>query len=280
MKATSKKNKVLISVCFLILLGICIIWIFPMIWALLTAFQSENEIQRMDFHILPVEFTFENYTKLFHNDSSPVLRWFLNSMVIALGHMGLVVVIVALAGYGFTRLQFKGRDPLFLVLMATMMFPSVMNLIPNFKIVDSLGWTNTYLAVIVPGAAGVTNVFLVRQFMLGIPKELDEAAYVDGANHWQVFRNIILPNAKPVLMVVALFSFTGAWNDFLWPSIVMRDVDMLPITPGLQLLQGQYMTYPGIAMAGAILAIIPTFILYLFAQKKFMESMSLGSGIK
>ncbi|MDE5717364.1 MAG: carbohydrate ABC transporter permease [Lachnospiraceae bacterium] len=280
MKATSKKNKVLISVCFLILLGICIIWIFPMIWALLTAFQSENEIQRMDFHILPVEFTFENYAKLFHNDSSPVLRWFLNSMVIALGHMGLVVVIVALAGYGFTRLQFKGRDPLFLVLMATMMFPSVMNLIPNFKIVDSLGWTNTYLAVIVPGAAGVTNVFLVRQFMLGIPKELDEAAYVDGANHWQVFRNIILPNAKPVLMVVALFSFTGAWNDFLWPSIVMRDVDMLPITPGLQLLQGQYMTYPGIAMAGAILAIIPTFILYLFAQKKFMESMSLGSGIK
>ncbi len=280
MKTNSNKRKVLITVCFIILLAICIIWIFPMIWALLTAFQSENEIQRMDFHILPVEFTFENYAKLFHNDSSPVLRWFANSLVIALGHMGLVVVIVSLAGYGFTRLRFKGRDTLFLILMATMMFPSVMNLIPNFKIVDSLGWTNTYLAVIIPGAAGVTNVFLVRQFMLGIPKELDEAAYVDGANHWQVFWNIIPPNSKPVLMVVALFSFTGAWNDFLWPSIVMRDVDMLPITPGLQLLQGQYMTYPGIAMAGAILAIIPTFVLYLFAQKKFMESMSLGSGIK
>ncbi len=280
MKTNSNKRKVLITVCFIILLAICIIWIFPMIWALLTAFQSENEIQRMDFHILPVEFTFENYAKLFHNDSSPVLRWFANSLVIALGHMGLVVVIVSLAGYGFTRLHFKGRDTLFLILMATMMFPSVMNLIPNFKIVDSLGWTNTYLAVIIPGAAGVINVFLVRQFMLGIPKELDEAAYVDGANHWQVFWNIIPPNSKPVLMVVALFSFTGAWNDFLWPSIVMRDVDMLPITPGLQLLQGQYMTYPGIAMAGAILAIIPTFVLYLFAQKKFMESMSLGSGIK
>lgn len=280
MKTNSKKSRVLITVCFMILLVICIIWIFPMIWALLTAFQSENEIQKMDFHILPVEFTFENYARLFHNDSSPVLRWFANSLAIALGHMGLVLVIVALAGYGFTRLHFKGRDTLFLILMATMMFPSVMNLIPNFKIVDSLGWTNTYLAVIIPGAAGVTNVFLVRQFMLGIPKELDEAAYVDGANHWQVFWNIILPNSKPVLMVVALFSFTGAWNDFLWPSIVMRDVDMLPITPGLQLLQGQYMTYPGIAMAGAILAIIPTFVLYLFAQKKFMESMSLGSGIK
>ena len=136
MKTNSNKRKVLITVCFIILLAICIIWIFPMIWALLTAFQSENEIQRMDFHILPVEFTFENYAKLFHNDSSPVLRWFANSLVIALGHMGLVVVIVSLAGYGFTRLHFKGRDTLFLILMATMMFPSVMNLIPNFKIVD------------------------------------------------------------------------------------------------------------------------------------------------
>lgn len=276
----SKKKTVLLAVCFVILLLICIAWLFPMIWAVFTAFQSENEIQRMDFHIIPAEFTFDNYLKLFSNDSSPVLRWFVNSMIISLGHMALVVVIVSLAGYGFTRLHFKGRDTLFLILMATMMFPSVMNLIPNFKIVDSLGWTNTYLAVIVPGAAGVTNVFLVRQFMLSIPKELDEAAYVDGANHWQVFTNIIFPNAKPVLMVVALFAFTGAWNDFLWPSIVMSDVDMLPITPGLQLLQGQYMTYPGIAMAGAILAIIPTFVLYLFAQGKFMESMSLGSGIK
>lgn len=280
MNTKSNKKKILLTVCFLILLTICIVCIFPMIWAVLTSFQSENEIQKMDFHIFPAEFTFENYSKLFNNDSSPVLRWFLNSLAVALGHMSLVVVITALAGYGFTRLQFKGRDTLFLILMATMMFPSVMNLIPNFKIVDSLGWTNTYLAVIVPGAAGVTNVFLVRQFMLGIPKELDEAAYVDGANHWKVFWHVILPNSKPVLMVVALFSFTGAWNDFLWPSIVMSDVEMLPITPGLQLLQGQYMTYPGIAMAGAVLAIIPTFILYLFAQGKFMESMSLGSGIK
>ncbi|MBQ1310344.1 MAG: carbohydrate ABC transporter permease [Blautia sp.] len=164
--------------------------------------------------------------------------------------------------------------------MGTMMFPSVMNLIPNFKIVDTLGWTNTYLAVIVPGAAGVSNIFLVRQFMLGIPKELDESAYVDGANKWQVFWNIILPNTKPVLTVVALFSFTGAWNDFLWPSLVMSDIEMLPITPGLQLLQGQYMTYPGIAAAGALLALIPTFVLYLFAQDKFMASLSLSSGIK
>ncbi|MCR4694306.1 MAG: carbohydrate ABC transporter permease [Pseudobutyrivibrio sp.] len=280
MKSKSRNKKIILTLAFVILAVICVLWLFPMIWAIFTAFQSETEIQKMDFHIIPVDFTWENYFKLFNNDSSPVLRWFLNSLVVATGHMCLVLVVVSLAGYGFTRLDFKGRDGLFLLLMATMMFPSVMSLIPNFKIVDAFGWTNTYLAVIVPGAAGVTNVFLVRQFMMAIPRELDEAAKVDGANHWQIFRHIILPNSKPVLMVVGLFSFTGAWNDFLWPSIVMSDVEMLPITPGLQLLQGQYMTYPGIAMAGAIMAIIPTFVLYLFAQDKFMQSMSLGSGIK
>lgn len=160
------------------------------------------------------------------------------------------------------------------------MFPGVVNLIPNFKIVDTLGWTNTFLAVIVPGAAGVYNIFLVRQFILGIPKELDESAVIDGANEFQIFYHIILPLIKPVLTVVALFSFTGSWNDFLWPSIVINDIDKLPITPGLQLLQGQYMTYPGIGTAGAFLALIPTFLLYSVAQKSFMASMSLQSGIK
>lgn len=116
--------------------------------------------------------------------------------------------------------------------------------------------------------------------MMNIPKESDESAFVDGANRWQVFWYIVLPNCKPVLTVVALFSFTGSWNDFLWPSIVMSDVDMLPITPGLQFLQGQYLTYPGIGSAGALLALMPTFILFLAVQDKFMQSMSLNSGIK
>lgn len=276
-----KKNKNTVQIIVLIILIlVCILWMFPIVWAVLTSFKSEHEIQTTGFHMIPIEWTLDNYRKLFGNDSSPVLRWFLNSLIISLGHMALVVVVVSLAGYGYTRLHFKGRDTLFMLLLATMMFPSIMNLIPNYKIVDALGWLNTYLAVIVPGAAGVTNIFLVRQFMKAIPKELDESAYVDGANHWQVFLYIILPNSKPVLTVIALFSFTGAWNDFLWPSIVMSDIDMLPITPGLQLLQGQYMTYPGIGTAGAILAILPTFILYIFAQDKFMASMSLGSGIK
>ncbi len=267
--------------CFIMLAAVSMIWMFPVLWAVLTSFKSEYEIQGSGFHLIPKEWTLENYLKLIvDNDSTPVFKWFLNSLIIAVGHMLLVLVIVSLAAYGFTRLQFRFRNQLFAVLLSTMMLPSVINLIPNFKIVDSLGWTNTFLAVIVPGAASVYNLFLVKQFMDGIPKELDESALVDGANRFQIFWHLILPLSRPVLTVVALFSFTGSWNDFLWPSIVMTDIDRLPITPGLQLLQGQYMTYPGIGTAGAILALLPTFLLYLVAQKNFMQSMSLNSGIK
>lgn len=252
-----------------------------MLWAILTSFKPEMEIQSMGFHMWPREWTLDNYKQLLDsNESSPVLRWFMNSLIIALGHMMLVLVIVSFAAFGYTRLKFRYRDKLFGFLLVTMMLPGVLNLIPNFKIVDSFGWTNTFLAVIVPGAASVYNLFLVKQFMDGIPKELDESAVVDGANRFQIFWHIILPLSRPVLTVVALFSFTGAWNDFLWPSIVMNDIDKLPITPGLQLLQGQYMTYPGVGTAGAILALIPTFLLYLIAQKSFMQSMALNSGIK
>lgn len=268
-------------VCFVMLAAVSIVWMFPVLWAVLTSFKSEYEIQGSGFHLIPREWTLENYLQLIvDNESSPVFQWFLNSLVIAVGHMLLVLVIVSLAAYGFTRLKFKFRDQIFSILLVTMMLPSVINLIPNFKIVDTLGWTNTVLAVIVPGAASVYNLFLVKQFMDAIPKELDESAVVDGANRLQIFWHIILPLSRPVLTVVALFSFTGSWNDFLWPSIVMTDVDKLPITPGLQLLQGQYMTYPGVGTAGAVLALIPTFLLYLVAQKSFMQSMSLNSGIK
>lgn len=275
-----KEHRMIKIVSFTILAVVCILWVFPMIWAVLTSFKTDTEIQTTGFSLIPKEWTLDNYKQLMDSDSSPVMSWFLNSLIISASHVVLVLIVVSMSAYGYTRLKFKGREIIFGCLLGTMMFPSVMNLIPNFKIVDILGWTNTFLAVIVPGAASVYNVFLVKQFMDGIPKELDESAVVDGANKFQIFWHIILPLSRPILTVVALFSFTGSWNDFLWPSIVMSDIDKLPITPGLQLLQGQYMTYPGVGTAGAILALIPTFILYMFAQKYFMESMSLNSGIK
>ncbi|WP_242258665.1 carbohydrate ABC transporter permease [Streptococcus thoraltensis] len=276
-----KQSKLAKNVSFIILSVVCLFWILPLIWAVFTSFKSQNEIASSGFSFLPKAWTFENYATLMNNsEASPVFQWFMNSLIISTAFMVLTVFITAFAAYGFTRIQWPGRDFVFSVLLGSMMFPTVINLIPNFKIISSLGWANTFLAIIVPGLASVYNVFLVRQFMRSIPVELDESAYIDGANEFQIFWHIIFPLIKPILLVVALFSFTASWNDFLWPSIVMTDVSRMPITPGLQLLQGQYQTFPGLSTAGAILALVPTFLLYLVAQKYFMQSMSLQSGMK
>jgi multiple sugar transport system permease protein len=268
-------------IAFLFLFVMAVIWIIPLLWGIVTSFKNEIDIQTDGFRFLPVQWVTSNYTELLLNNSqTPLLQWFMNSMIIAVSQTLLVLVIVSMAAFAYGRLKFRGRNTLFTFLMATMMFPAVVNLIPLYKIIDTFGWVNNYLAAIVPGAAGVFNIFLVRQFMVNIPTEFDEAARIDGAGDFKIFFSVILPLIKPVLMVVALFTFTGAWNDFLWPSIVFNDISMMPLTPGLQLLQGMYQAQPAHLMAGAVVAIIPTFILYLFAQKYFLESMALSSGVK
>ncbi|WP_296773833.1 carbohydrate ABC transporter permease [Varibaculum sp.] len=264
-----------------VLLALSVLWIIPVVWAFFTSFKSKNEIISSGFSLIPNKFTLANYIELLgSNEQTPVLTWFVNSLIISVGQTLLVLIVVSLAAYGYTRVNFKGRDVLFLFLLSTMMFPSVLSLIPNYKIVDTLGLLNSPLAVILPGAAGVYNVFLVHQFAKAIPDELDAAARIDGANHLQVYWHVIMPLLKPALTVVALFTFTAAWNDFLWPSIVLTDVESMAITPGLQLLQGQYETYPGISTAGALVALLPMLGIFIFAQKYFMEALHMTSGIK
>lgn len=264
-----------------VLLALSVLWIIPVVWAFFTSFKSKNEIISSGFSLIPNKFTLANYIELLgSNEQTPVLTWFVNSLIISVGQTLLVLIVVSLAAYGYTRVNFKGRDVLFLFLLSTMMFPSVLSLIPNYKIVDTLGLLNSPLAVILPGAAGVYNVFLVHQFAKAIPDELDEAARIDGANHLQVYWHVIMPLLKPALTVVALFTFTAAWNDFLWPSIVLTDVESMAVTPGLQLLQGQYETYPGISTAGALVALLPMLGIFIFAQKYFMEALHMTSGIK
>jgi len=285
MRGGEKMKNILLSfpklVAFLFLLLMAVIWVIPLLWGLITSFKDNMEFQTIGFKFLPVEWVTTNYTSLLvDNSSTPLLHWFFNSLFISVAHTLLVLIVVSFAGFAYSRLRFKGRNGIFLFLMATMMFPGVVNLIPLYKIVDTLGWVNTYWAAVVPGAAGVFNIFLVRQFMANIPHEFDEAARIDGAGDFQIFFKVVLPLMKPILMVVALFSFTGTWNDFLWPSIVFNDIESMTITSGLQLLQGMYTSEPTLQMAGAIVAIIPTFILYLFAQKYFLQSMSLSAGIK
>ncbi|WP_368263821.1 carbohydrate ABC transporter permease [Enterococcus innesii] len=276
-----KKKSVSSFVAFVFLLLMTTIWLVPLLYGILTSFKSEMELMTAGFKILPIEWVLTNYTELLvNNTSTPLVRWFLNSMLIAISHTLLVLIVVSFSAFAYSRLHFRGKNVLFSFLLATMMFPSVVNLIPLYKIVDIFGWVNTPLAMIVPGAAGVFNIFLVKQFMDNIPKDFDEAAQIDGASEFTIFTRIILPLIKPVLLVVSLFSFTGSWNDFLWPSIVFNDIEKMPITSGLRLLQGMYQAQPTLLMAGALIAIIPTFLLYLFAQKYFLQSMSLSVGVK
>ncbi|WP_172196505.1 carbohydrate ABC transporter permease [Saccharibacillus qingshengii] len=280
-----KRTKVSVSqvVAYVFLGLLCLIWIVPVIFGITTSFRSQTEVVSAGFRLLPVNWIMDNYTAILENTSTaPILRWLTNSVVIATSHTLLVVVVISLTGYGYARMKFRGRNVLFFTLLGISFFPGVVNLIPSYKIIDALGWVNTSWAMIIPGLAGMGNIFLVRQFMLGIPKDLDESAKVDGASDFRIYFSIMLPLIKPVLIVCALFSFTGSWNDFLWPVIVYTDVDKMPVTAGLLLLQDIYGNYRmiGQLMGSAILAIIPTLALFLFAQKYFVQSINLNSGIK
>ncbi|MCM3130457.1 MULTISPECIES: carbohydrate ABC transporter permease [unclassified Paenibacillus] len=279
------KKKINISkyISYLFLIAICVIWAIPVLFGITTSFRSQTEVVSTGFRLLPVDWDFNNYVTILENTSTaPILRWLMNSLFIAISHTALVIVIISITGYGYTRMNFKGRDTLFFTLLGISFFPAVVNLIPSYKIIETLGWVNTAWAMIIPGLAGMGNIFLVRQFMKGIPHDLDESARVDGASDFRIYFSVILPLVKPVLVVCGLFSFIGSWNDFLWPVIVYTDVEKMPITAGLLLLQDIYGNYRliGQLMGSAMLAIIPTLILFIFAQKYFMQSINLNSGIK
>ena len=277
-----KKHRTGIIAGFLCLL-LAIVMMGPVLFSFSTSIKSELEIMISDFSLLPQEPTFENYRELFsssYSASYPIMRWFFNSLIVAIAQTILTVIVTSLAAYGYARLSFKGKNGLFGFLMATMTFPAVINIIPLYKICQVLGIVDSLWALILPGVAGVFNVFLIRQFMSSIPKDLDEAAMIDGANRFQIYFRIILPLCVPVLMVVAMFAFTGAWNDYLWPSIIMNTTVKLTVTPGVEKVKASFNTQPGHAIAGGFIAVIPTFIVYLFAQKHFMKGMQMQAGVK
>lgn len=279
---TKKVSPSLIAV-YVVLVVLAVVWLLPVIYTVTTSFKSVAEFTSNVFNFLPAKWVLDNYMTLIEASASyPVLNWLGNSLIISTVFAVLSVCIVALAGFGYSRLNFKYRDTLFFVLLLISMFPAVVNMIPQYRIIASLGWVNTYWACIIPGLGNVANIFLVRNFMKGIPKELDEAAEIDGATDFQIFTRIMLPAIRPILIVIFLFSFTGAWNDFLWPTLVFNDINKMPVTAGLQLLSNQMGQYNqmGSLMAATCMAIIPTLLLFLFAQKYFLQSLNITSGLK
>ena len=205
---------------------------------------------------------------------------FSNSFIVSISVMLGVVIVTSLSAYAYERLQFKNGNKVFWTLMYISMFPNVVSILPMYRIANALGWVNNLNALIWPSLAGTFNIFLIRNFMKGIPKALDEAATIDGAGSLQVYLHIILPSIMPVMIVVGLFAFNGAWNDYMWPRIILTDPENLTLTPGLRLLSGQYEQKWAHMIASCLVSMMPPFLLYLFAQKHFLQGISVQAGVK
>lgn len=256
------------------------LWLLPLLWIVSTAFKPESDVIDPIVRWIPKRVTLDNFRIIFSDkENAPILRWFFNSLFIALSHTILILLFDSLAAFAYARLKFKYKETIYWTMMATMMIPGVINFIPAYVIVDKLGWIDTPAAMIFPGLGGVFGVFLLRQFFEGIPKDLDEAALIDGASYFTIYFRIILPLSKPALMTLAVFTFMGNWNDFLWPILVTNDAANRTLPAGLAIFQGTYIHNYGILMAGALISAVPPILLFLLGQKYFVKGIAL-SGLK
>jgi multiple sugar transport system permease protein len=265
-------RRVMAYVALLLLTGVFVV---PLVWMLLTSFRTNPDAQQLPLSLIPREWAVDGYREVLTSATEfPVYRWFVNSLIAATGHALLVLVITALAAYPLARMEFRGKRLIFGTIIATLFIPGFIFLVPNYLIVDNLGWLDTFWAIIVPGAAGAFGVFFLRQFFLAIPRELEEAAVIDGANRWQVFVRVILPLSKPALATLAVLSFLSNWNDFLWPIYVLFSPEKRTLPPGLANLTD----YP-VLMAGAAIASVPVLVLFFVAQRYIIEGVA-RTGLK
>ena len=266
---------------FAVALGILtLIFLGPLVWMLLTSFKTTEGATSIPPQWIPHPGSTAGYKPLLSTASeTPVIRWFLNSMVAGLANAVLVTATAALAAYALARMEFPGKKLVFGLIISTLFVPSFLFLIPNYIIVNDLGWLDTLWAVIVPTAGGAFGVFFLRQFFSSLPMEIEEAAAIDGANRWQMFTRIILPLSKPGLSTLLVLSFLTNYNDFLWPVFVLFSPSNLTLPAGLSILQGAFtINYP-VVMAGAVIASVPAIILFIFAQRSLVEGVS-RSGLK
>lgn len=270
-------------IAFAILCVMAVVALVPLVWIFISSFKVDAEInQAGGFMFLPKTWTLDNFKSIlsFNNKQLPVYNWFLNSIIVSGSQTVIALVVYSMSAYAYAKLKFKGRDVIFLSIMFLSSFPAITNVIPLYKMMHSLHWLNQLIALIVPGIAGVFNIFLIRQFMMAIPDVILESARIDGAGEWRIFHSIVLPSCKPILVAVGLFTFTGSWNDFLWPSIAINNIDRLTLTAGLQLAKGVYGNQVARMCTIATVAIVPMVVLYLFTQKYFVKGISLSSGVK
>ena len=276
---------------YVVLFAAAISMLIPFVWMLFTSLKPEESIFEMPPRVFTTDYTLAHYVRALTRGKFGI--YFINSMIVACTATLLNVLLNAMAGYAFARLRWRLRETMFMVILAVMMLPGLIALIPTFLMVKwtpwaggnnwlgqgGTGWLDSYAGLILPSVGNGFYVFLLRQFFLTLPTELEDAARVDGASEIGIFWRIILPLSKAVLAVVAIFSFQAVWNDFLWPLVIVQSDKMRTVQLGLTLFQSQHRVDWGVLMAGTTIATFPTIVLFLFAQRYFVQGIAL-TGIK
>lgn len=256
--------------------GLLIIWllisVIPFVWMVSTSFKGPGEIYIFPPRWIPKNPTLNNYIDLFQEMNFG--RPFLNSVIVSLSTTFLSVLVATMAGYGFAKFRFKNKNLLFLFILGTIMVPGHITMIPVFLLLSQLNLLNTYWGLILPAIANAFNIFFMRQYIMGIPDELIEAAKMDGAHEGWIFFRIILPLARPAMAAITIFTFTGAWNSFLWPLILATDESMYTLPVAVSVLQGQYGENIAMQMAGSVIVILPLIIVFLLTQRYFIKGIT------
>ncbi len=254
-----------------------LIMIFPLVWMVFSSFKTSLEVISIDFHLLPKTWTLENYAKVF--EDLPMGRGYLNSFVVSSVITFLVLLSSTAAGYLFAKMKFKGRDALFFIVLASIMIPPQIVLIPLFILMNKFGWISTYQGIMFPFIMNAFGIFLMRQFMYGIPNDLLEAARIDGASDFRIYFTIIIPLVRSSIAVLGILIFLWSWDEFLWPLVMVNDNELktLPLLMAhFTMAEGQF---PGESMAASTLVIMPVLIVYAFFQRHFIRGLSM-TGMK
>lgn len=262
---------------YTILIVYAIITLIPFLWALSSSFKSFDEIISGTISFIPKDFTLDNY-KYILQEQDLFARWFFNSVFIATVGTSLNLLFNSMAGYALARLSFPGKKAWFIIILGVLMIPGQVTLIPNYLILKELGWLNSYKAMIIPSMVNATFIFMMRQFFVNFPKELEEAAELDGLSKFGTFFRVVLPLAKPALAAQAIFVFMAFWNEFMKPLIYLSDQELFTLPLGLNTFKGQYISYWNYIMAASMIVTLPVLTIYAFFNRYFIKGIKFTGG--
>ena len=262
---------------YLILIMGIVVTILPFAWMVLTSLKGQTEAIRVPPVIFPEVLRFENYTKVF--EKIPFARMYMNTIINAVVVVIMQLLLCSMAAYAFGRIKFPGRNVIFGVLLAVLMVPSSFFILPQYLIIQKMGLLNTIPALFIPNLFSAFGTFLLRQFFMALPDEIEDAARLDGCNHFMIYSRIMLPLIRSGLVALGILTLRFAWNDLMWPLIVNTFTEKMTLSAGLSFMQGQYATDYPTMMAGAVMAVLPLLILFAIFQKQFIEGVAM-SGIK